>query len=183
MKKFLVSLLLFILLSSPAAAEDRVRIEMPDNVASGEAFKVVLVIDDPQMRELANTVVVRTEGRGDITLRRPGDEYEPFEIPYSGEERITFDAVMFSGMFDGDEECTLSFQFLGDVDKMMEKYPGLNTYTSDLGRVSKKIRASPVSFSVELPETPEGKFEFEHWDKVTFVPVFRYIDMSSDYYA
>lgn len=174
---------MLILLSAPVSANDRVRIEMPDNVASGEAFKVVLVIDDLQMRELAHTLVVRTEGRGDITLRGPGDEYELFEREYSGEERIVFDAVMFSGRFDGDEECTLSFQFMGDTTELNEKYPDLNIYDANLGKVSKKIRASPVSFSAELPETPEGRFEFEHWDKATFTPVFRYRDMSGDYYA
>jgi hypothetical protein len=180
---FIVVILLLILLAVPVSANDRVRIEMPDNVASGEAFKVVLVIDDPQIRELAHTIMVRTEGTGDITLRGPGDEYELFEREYSGEERIVFDAVMFSGMRDGDEECTLIFQFLGDVNEMRGKYPDLNTYDANLGKVLKKIRASPVSFSAELPETPEGRFEFEHWDKVSFFPVFRYYDMSNDFYA
>lgn len=175
--------MLLILLSSPVSANDKVRIEMPDNVVSGEAFKVVLVIEDPQLRELAHTVVVRTEGKGDIALRRPGDEYEPFEMAYSGEEKIVFDAVMFSGMRPEDEECTLSFQFLGDTAEMKEKYPDLNIYDANLGKVSKKIQTSPVSFSVELPETPDGRFEFEHWDKVSFTPVFRYYDMSNDFYA
>ena len=174
---------MLILLSAPVSANDKVRIEMPDNVASGEAFKVVLVIDDPQLRELAHTIVVRTEGKGDITLRRPGDEYEPFEMAYSGEGKIVFDAVMFSGMRPEDEECALSFQFLGDTAELMEKYPDLNTYDANLGKVSKKIMASPVSFSAELPEAPDGRFEFEHWDKVSFTPVFRYYDMSNDYYA
>lgn len=183
MKKFIAAILLLILLSSPVSANDKVRIEMPDNVASGETFKVVLVIDDPQLRELAHTVVVRTEGKGDITLRRPGDEYEPFEMAYSGEEKIVFDAVMFSGMRPEDEECTLSFEFLGDTAEIREKYPDLNTYDANLGKVSKKIKASPVSFSAELPEVPDGRFEFEHWDKVSFTPVFRYYDMSNDFYA
>jgi len=175
--------LLLILLSAPVSANDKVRIEMPDNVVSGEAFKVVLVIEDPQLRELAHTVVVRTEGKGDITLRRSGDEYEPFEMVYSGEEKVVFDAVMFSGMRPEDEECTLSFQFLGDTAEMKEKYPDLNIYDANLGKVSKKIKASPVSFSAELPETPDGRFEFENWDKVSFTPVFRYYDMSNDFYA
>ncbi|MDW7731144.1 MAG: hypothetical protein SCH66_01805 [Methanolobus sp.] len=171
------------LLSFPASAEGNVRIEMPDNVVSGEMFKVTLVIDDPLVRELTRTIDVTTKG-GRLQLKRPGDMHSPSSIEYAGEEEIVFDAVMFSGFREGDVESSLSFRFMGDIEEMLNKYPEWGTYHEDMVKVSKTVYASPVSFSVETPDFPDtgtSRFETDYWDKVTSTPVFRYVD--SDYYA
>lgn len=183
MKKHVLLIIAFILLSFPASAEGNVRIEMPDNVVSGEMFQVKLVIDDPLVRELTKTIDVTTKG-GRLQLRKIGDIYSPSTIEYAGEEEIVFDAVMFSGFREGDVESTLSFRFMGSLEEMQNKYPEWGTYHEDIVKVSKTVYASPVSFSVQTPDFPDtetSRFETDYWDKVTSTPVFRYVD--SDYYA
>jgi hypothetical protein len=183
-KQYFTILILFILALTPASAQDSVRIEMPDNVASGEMFKVVLIIDDPLVRELTQTIDITRNG-GRIQLKMEGDINNPSQIEYAGQERIVFDAVKFSGFQDGDEESTLIFQFFGNTGEIQEKYPDWQpSYPDYIVKISKKVHASPVSFSVETPDFPNTettRFETDYWDKITFTPVFRYVD--SDYYA
>ncbi|WP_407354715.1 hypothetical protein [Methanolobus sp. WCC5] len=184
MKTYILAIMVLVLISPLACAADSVRIEMPDNVVSGEMFQVKLVIDDPLVRDLTRTIDVTTKG-GRLQLRRMGDIHSPSSIEYAGEEEIVFDAVMFSGFREGDVESTLSFRFMADVEEMRNKYPEWGTYHEDIVKVSKAIYASPVSFSVQtshLPQTETSRFETDHWDKVTFTPVFRYY-VDSDYYA
>jgi len=178
-----VTIMLLLLSCSPVMAADSVRIEMPDNVASGEMFKVVLIIDDPLVRELTKTIDITRTG-GNLQLKRAGDLNPQSHIDYAGEEEIVFDAVMFSGFREGDLESTLSFRFMADIEEMQNNYPAWETYYEDIARVSKKVYASPVGFSAELPDFPDtetSRFETDYWDKVVFTPVFRYVD--SDYYA
>ena len=183
LKTYILAIMVLVLISPLACAADSVRIEMPDNVVSGEMFQVKLVIDDPLVRELTRTIDVTTKG-GRLQLKRPGDIHSPSSIEYAGEEEIVFDAVMFSGFREGDVESSLSFRFMGDIEEMLNKYPEWGTYHEDMVKVSKTVYASPVSFSVDTPDFPDtgtSRFETDYWDKVTFTPVFRYVD--SDYYA
>ncbi|AFV23325.1 hypothetical protein Mpsy_1117 [Methanolobus psychrophilus R15] len=180
----LLAIVLVAMALTPASAQDSVRIEMPDNVASGEMFKVVLIIDDPLVRELTRTIDITRNG-GRILLKMEGDINNPSQIEYAGQERIVFDAVKFSGFQDGDEESTLIFQFFGNTGEIQNKYPDWKpSYPDYIVKISKKVHASPVSFSVETPEFPNtetSRFETDYWDKVIFTPVFRYVE--SDYYA
>ena len=181
---YYIFILLIIMSMATASAQDSVRIEMPDNVASGEMFKVVLIIDDPLVRELTQTIDITKNG-GRIQLKMEGDINNPSQIEYAGQERIVFDAVKFSGFQEGDEESTLIFQFFGNTGEMQKKYPDWQpSYPDYLVKISKKVHASPVSFSVETPEFPDtetSRFETDYWDKIIFTPVFRYVD--TDYYA
>ncbi len=172
LKKYILVIMLLLMLCPQALAAEGVRIEMPDNVVSGEIFQVKLIIDDPLVKELTKTIDLTTYGN--IMLKWPYDQYEPNEIEYAGQDELVFDAIMFSGVREDDELATLSFQFYGDTDEMYEKYPDWGTYYGDICKVSKQVYASPVSFYAELPDVPDGDFKTENWDKLSWTPSFSY---------
>ena len=130
MKRCILVLMLLLMLCPQALAAEGVRIEMPDNVESGEIFQVKLIIDDPLVKELTKTIDVTTYEN--IMLKWPYDQYAPNEIEYTGQDELVFDAIMFSGFREGDEIATISFQFYGDTDEMQAKYPDWGTYYGDI---------------------------------------------------
>jgi len=176
MRIYVVLIMLLILLCPLVSAGQNARIEMPDNVVSGEIFQVKLVIDDPMLRELTHRISVSTHGN--INLKRNGETSRPNEFEYSGEDEIVFDAVIFSGFREGDEQAAVSFRFYGDVEEMKSKYPDWGMYMGTVGTVSKEVHASPVSFYADLPDLPDGEFKTEYWDKVTYTPSFGYVRAS-----
>ncbi|WP_094226849.1 hypothetical protein [Methanolobus psychrotolerans] len=165
-------LLLFLCMPAFAAEAQGVRIEMPDNVVSGEIFQAKLIIDDPLVKELTKIIDITTYEN--IMLKWPNDRYAPNEIEYTGQDELVFDAIMISGFREGDEVATVSFQFYGSTDEMQAKYPEWGVYYGDICKVSKQVRASPVSFDADLPDVPNGELKTENWEKMTWTPTFSY---------
>ncbi|NTV24107.1 MAG: hypothetical protein HGA85_07110 [Nanoarchaeota archaeon] len=180
MKKTLLPLLLLLILTSFAFAADKVRIEAPEKVTGGDIFQVKVIIDEPLIWELCKKVEISCEGNCPVMMLRGQKEtWTLAEFNYSGEKELVFDATMFARDWENDDGKMI-FRFMGDIDDMSAKYPGLQQYDQILAVVEKKIAVSKVDFSMELPNAPSGEFIKDNWKDVQIAPGFSFQNKGAD---